>query len=267
MTTQQYEDLADCERALFDLHKQGRTDEAVAHCRGHACSESVLCQRYLGWFYGSKGQASEAISWYLKAAKQGSDGALDEAWKFVYMLARADDNASVIALLEQSPFAEYLPSQRFLTKMFHDRGDVVAALMWSKRACEHGNVDDLLYVARMHLFQQNPELAVAYLNKAVEAKSGRAHQLLGEMYAFGVGVSSNKDLASEHYKQAAAQGYLLSKARLIHLELRSSSKIRSVGLVAALWFNIAQALLIRWFRRGDWRIADIPDNVRDGSAL
>lgn len=95
---------------------------------------------------------------------------------------------------------------------FFDQGMYVSALKDYNRALEFypANPVVLSAVAQLHLdglgIEQNPELAVAFLEQAAEAGHGPASLRLGVAYLRGIGVEQEVELARQWLTEAAEAG-------------------------------------------------------------
>jgi TPR repeat protein len=252
----------DCWRRLTELDERGETTLAIALCETAPCSLDVHCQRYLGWIYAGQGNPEKSIEWYRKAAMQGDSEAIEECWKCVLMIDAKGDKEKAIELCHAVPLSEYLNCQRYLAKECFARGDTEGLLSWSLKIAAHGGADDLLYVGNLYLSEGKPDLAIDFLKRAAIAGNSRAHQLLGEMYAFGVGVAENKEKAVSHYQESAKKGYLLSRIRLLHLKRRGGGTTANINFLARLPLLTLKALVIKLRDPNDPRISDIPGAKR-----
>jgi TPR repeat protein len=198
-----------------------------------------------------------AGDWYLKAALQGSAEALEECWKCVRLLDEKGQREHAIKLCETAPLSDRLECQRYLIKVHFDRGDRQDILRWSLRAAERGEPSDVFYVGTIYSAEAQPLLALEFFRKAAAEGHGRAHQRLGEMLAYGLGVPKDEDTSVSHYQEAAKQGYLLSQMRLLHIRRKSEGFFgRLILLVRIVTLAIRFALM--WFRnKDDPRLADI----------
>lgn len=248
----------DCWRRLTELDEQGETTLAIELCEAAPCSLDVHCQRYLGWIYASQGKLEKSVEWYSKAALQGDAEAIEECWKCILMIDAKGDKKKAIELCSAVPLSEYLNCQRYLAKVCFTQGDTEGLLSWSLKIAAHGGADDLLYVGNLYLSAGKPHLAIDFLKRAAIAGNGRAHQLLGEMYAFGVGEAENKEKALSYYQESAKKGYLLSRVRLLHLKRREGGVMANINFLVRLPLLTLKALLIKLRNPNDPRIADIP---------
>lgn len=56
--------------------ERGDIKRAVALCEQEPCSNTVECQRYLGWVYYQEDNLDKALTWFSRAASQGDGDAL-----------------------------------------------------------------------------------------------------------------------------------------------------------------------------------------------
>lgn len=258
-------DRVDCCRRLAELDASGATDQAAALCEALPCNQIIECQRYLGWFYGSQSDFQKSCGWYLKAVKQGSAEALEECWQCVLLSDAAGDKDLAISLCATEPLAENVKFQRYLVREYFSRGDSAELLRWSRKVAEFGDPSDLLYVADLYLSRGEPLHALHYLEHAANSGSARAHQLLGEIYAFGLGVQPNESEASLHYQVSAREGYLLSKTRLLHMKRIRSGFFKKCFYTTLIVACIIEALFLRVFSPRDKRLADLPQDRKQRS--
>jgi len=248
----------DCWRRLTDLDERGETTLAIELCETAPCSLDVHCQRYLGWVYASQGKLEKSVDWYLKAAMQGDSEAIEECWKCVLMIDAKGEKEKAIELCSAVPLSDYLNCQRYIAKVCFAQGDTEGLLRWSLKIAAHGGADDLFYVGNLYLSDGKPHLARDFLKRAAVAGNARAHQLLGEMYAFGVGGIEDKKAAVSHYQESAKKGYLLSRIRLLHLKRREGSVMANINFLGQLPLLVLTVLWIKLRNPNDPRVADIP---------
>ncbi|WP_082190406.1 tetratricopeptide repeat protein [Frateuria defendens] len=252
------DDAQSCTSRLHELDARGEISRAVELCESELCSENVDCQRYLGWFYANNGNPERACDWYRKAAMQGSAEAIEEYWKCVLMIDARGNKQKAIELCQIAPFSAHVNCQRYLAKAFFEKGDVDATLQWCLRLAEHGSSDDILYVGRLYLSKNEPRNALEFLKRAAMQGSARASQLIGEIYAFGIGVPKDEEMALPYYKAGAEHGLILSQMRLLHLCRHNDAGIGKLASMVRLFFLITRAIFIRFRNAEDPRIADIP---------
>ena len=248
----------DCVKHLAELDARGEITRAIEHCEKSPCSENSKCQRYLGWAYANRHEYEKAAEWYLKAASQGDAEAIDEGWGFVQSVDALGKKTIAMEFSKQVPLSQHLNFQRYLAKQYFDEGKIDQTLHWSLKVAERGGADDLLYVGDLYLSQGKPELALDFLKRAASAGNVRAHQLLGEMYGFGIGVTKDSSAAASYYQESANNGYLLSQVRLLHLKRQEGGFTSNMAFAAQLPLIMLKGLMIKLRNPSDPRVADIP---------
>jgi len=251
-------DTQDCVSRLEELDARGEIAQALELCESEACSEVAQCQRYLGWYYANHGDPELACEWYRKAVIQGSTEANEEYFKCVLMIDAKGDKKKAIDLCMQSPMSLYVNCQRYLARAFYAQGDSDATLLWCLKVAEHGDRDDVLYVGRIFLSRNESEGAVKYLELAATQGSAHASQLLGEIYAFGLGVPKDEHLAIGFYRVGADNGLMLSQVRLLHLYRSNAGYIKRLILSINIIFVTVKTIFIKIKNKNDARLVDIP---------
>jgi TPR repeat protein len=246
----------DCEKRLAELDEQGDVARAIELCEDFPCSTNASCQRYLGWTYAARGKIERAVEWYLKAAAQGDTDAIKECWSCVFIFEEKWGKAKAVELCERAPLCDHLDFQRYIARFYFEQGDKDRTLLWSLKIAERGEADDLLYVGRLYLSKDQPHLALGFLKQAAIAGNARAGQLLGEMYAFGLGVPKDINAAAQYYEQGAAKGFLCSRVRLLHIR-RARGVVASVVFFLRLQALALKVLAIKLRNPRDPRLADI----------
>jgi TPR repeat protein len=246
----------DCEKCLAELNEQGDVSRAIQLCEASPCSANAFCQRYLGWVYATRGEIEQAVEWYLKAAAQGDVDAIKECWNCVFIIEEKWGKEKAVALCERAPLCDHLDFQRYIANFYFDQGDKGRTLLWNSKIAERGGAGDLLYVGRLYLAKDQPLLALDVLKQAAIAGNARARQLLGEMYAFGLGVSKDIETAKHYYEQGAASGLLCSQVRLLHIK-RKQGVIASLVFFVRLQVLALKILAVKLRDPHDPRVADI----------
>lgn len=151
--------------------------------RGIADRGSTPAMMFLARLYtngtGVKADASEAVSWFKKAALAGSTNGM-----LLYGDALAAGRGTV--------------------------SDVTEAQRWIRKAAEAGNPAALFRLARMHRdgegMTKDPLEAVALFKKAAEAKYTPAMVAVGLMFEGGSGLEADHHQSVQWYKRAAEAG-------------------------------------------------------------
>jgi TPR repeat protein len=248
----------DCVKRLAELDARGEITLAIEHCEKFPCSEDPKCQRYLGWAYANRDDFEKAAKWYLKAATQGGLEAIEECWAFVQCIDASGKKIIAMEFCQEAPLSEHVNFQRYLAKQYFKEGDIDQTLRWSLKIASHGGADDLLYVGDLYLSQSKPELALDFLKRAASAGSVRAHQLLGEMYGFGIGVTKDRSAAASYYQESANKGYVLSQVRLLHLKRQGGGVASNLAFIAQLSLVALKGAMIKFRNPNDPRVADMP---------
>ncbi|GLQ48505.1 hypothetical protein GCM10007862_35560 [Dyella lipolytica] len=201
----------DCVKRLAELDVRGETALAIEYCEKFPCSENSKCQRYLGWINAERKEYEKAVEWYLKAAAQGDAKAIEECWACVLNIDASGNIDRAIELCRTAPLSEHLNFQRYLAKAYFDQGNIDQTLHWSLKIAECGGAEDLLYVAKLYLSEGKPSQAIDFLKRAASVGSVRAHQLLGEMYGFGIGVTKDSKVAANYYHKKKGSDYFFGR--------------------------------------------------------
>lgn len=252
-------------RALARLEEDGDIAGSLDFLLHSALSEDSRGQRYIGWIYFTRNDFVVAGSWYLKAAQQGDEEALADCMECAIAMWRNGLQDESLSLAASSPMSSLETFQRFSMSRYFDLGNREKLLEWSVRLAAFGKEGDVMYVARLLLSQDDPASAVPYLEAAAEKGSPAAHQLLGELYRRGAGVSQDEMKASRHFREGAKHGYILSRTRLLHSgrAMRGAwyLPIFAVRLVGLMIKTVA----LNSMKPSDPRLADLPECSRPQS--
>lgn len=248
----------DCVKQLAELDARGDIALAIEHCEKFPCSENAKCQRYLGWANTDRKEYEKAAEWYLKAAAQGDAEAIEECWVCVLNIEASGNLNKAMELSQTAPLSEHLNFQRYLAKAYFDQGNIDQTLYWSIKIAECGGAEDLLYVGKLYLSEGKPSQALDFLKRAASAGNVRAHQLLGEMYGFGIGVTKDSKAATSYYQESANKGYVLSQVRLLHLKRQGGGVAANFAFITRFPLLALKGLLIKLRNPNDPRVADIP---------
>lgn len=248
---------SDCVNRLAELDARGEVSRAIEHCESSPCCDNPTCQRYLGWANASRQDYEEAIKWYLKAASQGDEQAIEECWSCVSNIGTLGNKGKAIELCQTIPLSEHLKFQRYLVKAYYDQGNLAETLRWSLKIAERGAAEDLLYVGKLYLSEGKPQEAIGFLKRAASAGSIQAHQILGEMYGYGVGVPKDTKIATAHYQQSANNGYLLSSVRLLYLKRQEGGFAANLAFIAKFPVLAIKGVIMKFRDPNDPRVADI----------
>jgi len=249
---------SDCLKRAKELRAAGDVLKAVELCEAAPCSDVEDCQRYLGWFYFDQGDLEKSHSWYSRAALQGSAEALLDCWKVILRIDAKGDKQKAMDLCETLPCSEYLDCQRYLARAYFAQGDMGKTLHWCLKAAGHGGADDLAYVGILYRSRNEPALAMDFFKRAIAAGSIRANHLIGDLYANGLGVSKDVEMATRYYEKSAAGGLMMGEVRLLHLGRTQGGAFAILTFLARLPVLLAKALLIRFRNPKDARLIDMP---------
>ena len=176
-----------------------------------------------GFEHQQRGEYSEAISWYLKAATQGNTVA-QQLLGTLYLNGQGtkQDFASAIhwfneAAAENEAIAQYFLGMLYL-KGEGVKQDISAALDWLHKSADQGYALAQYQLGDMYLtgtgVEQKYYMAVHWFRMAAEKMDARAAYALGLMYAQGKGVAQNESEAIYWYSKAAELGNDDAKQKL-----------------------------------------------------
>ena len=218
-------------------------------------------QRYVGWVYATRNDFVAAGSWYLKAARQGSEEAFEACMDCLGYMWRAGFQEQALALAESAPLSSRETFQRFLMSRYFDLGNQEKLLEWSLRLAAFGKDEDVMYVARLLISRGSPEAAVPYLEAAADRGSPAAHQLLGELYRRGTGVEQDELKANQHYRESARHGYILSQTRLLHFDRAMKGSWHLPMFAVRLLSLMARTVVLNSTNPRDPRLSDLPASM------
>ena len=200
-----------------------KNDEAEAlRLLHHAADKKfVAAEESLGIFYAAgigmpQPNPGEALTWYRKAAQQGS---VDAATNIATMYATADgvprDMDAAIPWFRQAAEAGGATAQYNLA-LIYGRGDGVGrdeqkSLDWLVKAADQDVIPALLDLGNRYLHPPDgskPDVprAIQRYQRAAELGDGRAQAILGEIYSGGIWVAADYQQAVKWYRMAADQG-------------------------------------------------------------
>ena len=105
--------------------------------------------------------------------------------------------------------------------------NILLAKAWLRSAIKKNNTSAMVELSTLLMTESNPDYqrAVLLLNRAAKLKSSTAMQLLGDLYASGVGVPLDLELAKRWYQEASDLGNVLAKKKLQSLIKQLGKKI------------------------------------------
>ena len=155
------------------------------------------------------GQISEAIAWWIQAARQGNTEA-----KIKLCQCMGDGYIKASECIHQLAESGDVVVQFLLGECyFHGKGipaNHAEAVRWYRKAAEQGNIDAQLFLGTC--YQEGNGLSVdmhkaaEWYLKAAEQGDARGQCAIGLCYANGAGVSKDEEKAIGWWKRAAAQG-------------------------------------------------------------
>ncbi|MHB8473430.1 MAG: tetratricopeptide repeat protein [Gammaproteobacteria bacterium] len=64
--------VSDCWKTAYELYVAGKEEDAIKICEQEPCaSQSMQCQRFLGWTYFERYNWDRALFWFSRASSQG----------------------------------------------------------------------------------------------------------------------------------------------------------------------------------------------------
>ncbi len=134
-------DETDCWSIVYEFIINGEIDKAISLCETEVCSNSMSCQRYLGWKYYEKGDMEKALSWFGKAANQ-KDGEALFGIGSVQIVKK--DFQSAVFYFENAAKNGYPRGYHWAGSIYH-RGsgvpiDIDRAIKYYRQGAEHGYI-------------------------------------------------------------------------------------------------------------------------------
>lgn len=242
-----------CADQVLQLSEAGEMLKAVALCESVEGTEDTYCQRFLGWYWAEQGNFNKSLDFYTKAATKGSIEAQEECLDRI----QCDPNSNQqqkIELCESLPYANFLCCQKYLTYKYYDLNNQDNLLYWGTKVAEHGNPDDLFYVATLLDNMGQTPSALEYYKRASVTGNIRANHFLGDIYAYGLrGIPKDIPMGISYYEKSAAHGIIIAQKHLLQL------KYRGFILFMHSTYLVFKTLLIALRNINDPRLIDIPD--------
>ena len=157
--------------------------------------------------YGYVLHNDESVSWYRKAAVQGSKDACYETG-ICYELGKGV------------------------------KEDKEEALEWYKKAAEMGHLEALSKVGSIYYSKEAYQEAVTWLKKAVDNDIPDGCYLLGLCYDYGIGIKQDKEKAVDLYRRAAEMGEV-SAQYCLGISYQEGNGVNIDEKEAARWFKEA----------------------------
>jgi TPR repeat protein len=196
-----------------------KTDTAIASLAEKYIAElnrlSTEEEFIKGFKHHQRGEYSEAISLYLKAATEGNTVA-QQLLGTLYLNGQGtkQDSGSAIYWFDKAAAQKEAIAQYYLG-MLYFKGDGVerdnsAAAEWLHKSADQGYTPAQYQLGSMYLdgngVEQKYYMAVHWFRMAAEHRDAKAQYALGQMYAQGKGVVQNESEAIYWYRKAAELG-------------------------------------------------------------
>ncbi len=231
-------------------YKRGDFDTAYKEFMPLAEQGDAVAQYYLGEIYSKVMQdASIAVRWYRKAAKQGHVKA-----QFLLGLMYRNgegirqNNTEAVNWLVKAAKQGHVKAQ-FILGLMYDRGkgvqqDDAKAVIWYRKAAEQGNAYTQWRLGEMYSAGEgvNQDFKEAFKWYQMSANQGDADAqfALGGMYREGQGVAQNYSLTAIWYHKAADQGEARAQSSLGDL-YGMGQGVRQNYAKAYSWYSLAAA--------------------------
>ena len=195
--------------------------EALRLLRKAADQGFVAAQESLGIFYATgvgmeQPNPSEALSWYMAAARHGSvDAATNIASMYAMGAGIPKDMGAAIRWFRQAADAGGATAQYNLA-LIYGRGDGVKrdereSMHWLTKAADHDVIPALMDLANRSALPRDGsrpdvETAITRYKRAAELGNAIAQAILGDVYSNGELVKADYEEAVKWYRMAADQG-------------------------------------------------------------
>ncbi|KAG0259021.1 hypothetical protein DFQ27_004347 [Actinomortierella ambigua] len=216
---------------FFEQHYD--LDQPLERCSSEALKGDTWAQCCLGFMYqsghdGVKVDFAEAVSWYLRAAKQGYAFAQHKLGDlYQYRVMKDGDErvspesgglepnlAEALHWRREAATLGHMEAMSLFAAMYYDGTWVdqsySTAMYWFRLAANKGHRESKYYLGKMYydgvgVGQNYPEAAVWFRQAALDGHSW-SQLILGHMHQFGQGVLKSDCEAVEWYLQAGTQG-------------------------------------------------------------
>ncbi|MBJ7309699.1 tetratricopeptide repeat protein [Rugamonas sp. CCM 8940] len=134
-------DTTDCWSFAYEFIVSGEIEKAISLCETEVCSNSINCQRYLGWIYYKRGDMEKSLSWFGKAADQKDGEAL---FGIGSVLVVKKDFQSAVSYFERAANNGYPRGYQWAGSIYH-RGsgvsiDLDRAEKYYRQGAAHGYI-------------------------------------------------------------------------------------------------------------------------------
>lgn len=134
-------DEFDCWSIVYKFIANDEIDNAISLCETEVCSNSLNCQRFLGWTYYNKRDMEKALSWFGKAANQNDGEAL---FGIGSVLVVKKDFQSAVSYFERAASNGYHRGYQWAGSIYHRGNGVVIDLeraeKYYRQGAEHGYI-------------------------------------------------------------------------------------------------------------------------------
>ena len=129
----------ECWLVVCNFIEAGEVDKAIALCESDRCSNSVDCQRYLGWEYYAQGNMEKSLIWFLKAVDQNDVESLFGAGSVEFC---EKNYISAICYFKRAAENGYPRAYQWIANIYCRTEDfpvnVEEALKYYKKGASHG---------------------------------------------------------------------------------------------------------------------------------
>ena len=140
----------------------------------------------------------KAVSWYKKAADQGSSEAL---YKIGMCYRKENKPETAEKYLTMAEEKNHIPAMLELAKLNGSRAEELYL-----KAANLGNLDAMCALGNYYYERHENTEAVEWFRKAAEQGHAQSQEELGYCYKLGIGVKKDYDKAREWFEKGAAQG-------------------------------------------------------------
>jgi TPR repeat protein len=207
------------------LDQEDLSSVLAAANSGDAKAQFEIGNRFYWGQRGTGKDYAQALSWYSKAAEQGSAQA-ESILGNMYFKGEGVQRDFAQALIWYQKAADQgdAVAQGNLGNLYQSEQNYAQALIWYQKSADQGNDYaqcrlGFMY-AQGHVVQQDYAQANIWLRKAADQGYAQAQFSLGVLYEYGQGVPSDLTQARIWFQKAANQGDLDAKKELAALDGR-----------------------------------------------
>lgn len=114
-------------------------------------------------------------------------------------------------------------------------------------------------VGTLYRSRNEPVLALDFFKRAAAAGNDRANHFIGDIYAYGIGVPKDAELAKQYYEKSSKHGFFIGKTRLLHLRRSEGGIAANLVFLMHFPFLIIEVVLVYLRNPKDARLIDIPE--------